>query len=741
MMNACVITNSEGFWLEVKPFLDEAGFTAIRREFGDTGTSPTLELPALVIAKCNTAAAWSFIRSLRALPEGASHIVWAVVERMDSQAEQNATSVEADDYLAWPLDRDRLRFRLAAARRRLEAIEEMRRARAEFAADEERWSLVQQGARGGIWDSFPEGAPLSSPDQPVWFSPEMKKLLGYSDDEFPNVLGSWMSRLHPEDRPTVVESVRQSLEKKEEFEIQYRLRNKQGNYVWFNGRGRGVYDSKGQVVRIVGSVRDITENRRVAEALQASEAKWRSLVENAPDIISVVDLDGTIQFMNRDWPGLAGADSIGKNLVALAPAKRHDEIQAALKEVAESGRPTRFEINFSGPDGKLVWYGSRVGPILNSDGVTALVIITTDITFRKRAEEEREQFVATIENSSDFIAMMEESKKLLHVNPAGCKLIGLEGQHRAKDISLSDVYAPDSRSRYEEEILPALSSTGRWTGEIRFRNFSNGQPIDVHQKIFVIRNPQSGAPLCLATISRDIRARKRQEAELQQEQELLRKLLDLHERDRQLVAYEIHDGLAQSMAAALMHLQAFQHIASEQLGGNEFERGLTLLREAVQETRRLISGLRPPVLDELGIVAAIEYLINENRTEVPDIQFTRRTRFVRLAPPLESAIFRIVQEALSNIRLHSGSRRAKIELYENGQHLRLVVRDWGQGFDMAHVNKSRFGLQGIQQRARLLGGKVIIESRPGEGTSVVVDFPLILDRKDDGAERGISAAK
>jgi signal transduction histidine kinase len=193
------------------------------------------------------------------------------------------------------------------------------------------------------------------------------------------------------------------------------------------------------------------------------------------------------------------------------------------------------------------------------------------------------------------------------------------------------------------------------------------------------------------------------------------------------------------MAAALMHLQAFQHVAAERLEGSDFDRGLNLLREAVQEARQLISGLRPPVLDELGIIAAIDYLINETRPDVHDIRFVHHTKFGRLAPPLESAIFRIVQEALSNIRTHSGSRRAKVELIEHGEQLRLVVRDWGKGFDPAQVHEGRFGVQGIRQRVRLLGGSVVIDSRPGEGTTVVVDFPLILNRSEDDSEQGHAA--
>ena len=387
-------------------------------------------------------------------------------------------------------------------------------------------------------------------------------------------------------------------------------------------------------------------------------------------------------------------------------------------------------------DGKLSWFASRVGPIHRAERITALMIITTDITFRRRAEEEREQFVATIENSSDFIGMMDHAGNFLHLNPAGCSLIGLHDQEGAKKLSLADVYM----RRLPRALREGNLAQGLRRGALVGRN-PLSESVDRRgdrRSPEAVSHPQS-------TIRRTVMpghdfprrpARKRQEESLRQEQELLRKLLDLQEHDRQLISYEIHDGMAQQMAAALMHLQAFEHLAANRLEGAEFERGLNLLREAVQEARRLISGLRPPVLDEFGIIAAIEHLINEVRPDVPEIQFVHHTKFDRLAPPLESAIFRIVQEALSNIRRHSGSRRAKIELFEHGQQLRLVVRDWGKGFDMARVHAGRFGLQGIQERGRLLGGKAIIESRRGQGTTIVVDLPLIFDRRETKSEQG-----
>jgi signal transduction histidine kinase len=240
-------------------------------------------------------------------------------------------------------------------------------------------------------------------------------------------------------------------------------------------------------------------------------------------------------------------------------------------------------------------------------------------------------------------------------------------------------------------------------------------------------------------IATDITQRKYAEEQVRREQQSLRQLLDLQERERRLIAYDIHDGLVQYLTGALMHLEAFA--ASNALGNSpaDYERGTELLREALAEGRRLISGLRPPILDERGVVAALEYLVSEIRPDIPLIEFQNHTHFGRLAPAIEVAIFRIAQEALTNVRLHSGAERAQVELVQHGEWVRLVVRDWGRGFDPATVQEERFGLQGIRQRARLLGASAAVESAPGQGTVLTVDFPLIQEKPMATGEHSPSA--
>lgn len=223
--------------------------------------------------------------------------------------------------------------------------------------------------------------------------------------------------------------------------------------------------------------------------------------------------------------------------------------------------------------------------------------------------------------------------------------------------------------------------------------------------------------------SEDITALKESERNLERERGVLRRLIAIQEKERQLVSYEIHDGLAQYIAGAIMHLEAHLH-AQEGHASRELVDGVRLLRAAAEESRRLIGGLRPPALDELGIIEAIESLVADARIEIPEVTFTHRLPDRRLPNPLETTIFRLVQESLNNVRRHAqaGSAEVVVELAPRGVHVR--ISDDGRGFDPAKVSEDRFGLEGIRQRCRLVGVEPRIETAPGKGTVIDVVLPM-----------------
>ena len=165
-----------------------------------------------------------------------------------------------------------------------------------------------------------------------------------------------------------------------------------------------------------------------------------------------------------------------------------------------------------------------------------------------------------------------------------------------------------------------------------------------------------------------------------------------------------------------------------------------MLRESHLETRRLIYGLKPVLLDEMGVVAAVKNLIEEtNKQGKPKIEF-RSAGVGRLESMLEHSIFRIIQESINNARRYSQSNRVRIKLTQKDARIQLEIQDWGVGFDVARVRDGHFGLEGIQERARAFGGHAMINSTPGKGTRIVVDLPALgaaTPRQPPGVTNGI----
>ena len=184
-------------------------------------------------------------------------------------------------------------------------------------------------------------------------------------------------------------------------------------------------------------------------------------------------------------------------------------------------------------------------------------------------------------------------------------------------------------------------------------------------------------------VIRDVTERKRAEESLHREYRNLKHLLQSSDHERQLIAYEIHDGLAQQLAGALMQFQTFGHLKDKnpKEAAKAYDAGLTMLQQGHFEARRLIAGVRPPILDESGIVEAVAHLVHElGREKGPNIEYRSRVDFDRLDPTLENAIYRIAQEALTNACQHSKSERISVRLLQCGDRLRIEIRDWGVGF-------------------------------------------------------------
>src|ERR671920_466122 len=224
--------------------------------------------------------------------------------------------------------------------------------------------------------------------------------------------------------------------------------------------------------------------------------------------------------------------------------------------------------------------------------------------------------------------------------------------------------------------------------------------------------------------------------------ELVGRLIVAQEEERHRVAYEIHDGFTQMAAAAYRHLALFaerrpQESAQDQ---QELEDAVALVRRTVEEGRFFIANLRPTPLDDFGLATAIRMQIEELQTEGFEASYEDTLGEERLPGPLETAFFRVAQEALTNVRKHAHTQRVRVSLGLSDGSVRLEVSDWGRGFTPAEIKQGagpgeRVGLSSMRERIALLGGSFEVLTEPGNGTSVVAEVPL-QGTTGEGVENG-----
>lgn len=318
--------------------------------------------------------------------------------------------------------------------------------------------------------------------------------------------------------------------------------------------------------------------------------------------------------------------------------------------------------------------------------------------------------------SGDYIVVVDRDLRVRFVNRTGHGLTPDDVLGR----NILDFTSDDSTPRLRAAIEEVFTSGGQKSLATVVRN-SDGS----HSEFAVQVGPivRDGGVAAAMVACEDITLLKRSERELHRERSVLRRLIDIQEQERQLVSYEIHDGLAQYIAGAIMHLEAYLYTLAGR-EPRELVDGVRLVRAAAEESRRLIAGLRPPALDELGIVDAIESLVADARIEIPRVEFVHALPEERLPPAIETAIFRVVQESLTNARRHAHATRADVSVAQVPAGIHVRVSDDGCGFEPTSIPDSRFGLEGIRQRCRLFGVEPTIDSAPGRGTAIDVVLPL-----------------
>jgi PAS domain S-box-containing protein len=342
----------------------------------------------------------------------------------------------------------------------------------------------------------------------------------------------------------------------------------------------------------------------------------------------------------------------------------------------------------------------------------ARVRTITRLNRYRRLLAERARLARMIELAPDGVLIVDDSGSIVLANPAMLRLLGAPQEADLLGRPMIGFVVLEQRDECRARLRAAMAEPA---AVVRFESMLVRQdgtrlPLEMHAGNFA----WAGQP-AVQIIARDITERKRAE---------------LLEEERHQIAYELHDGLAQIVTSAHQHLQAYagNHRPRRTPARQQLDQALELARRAVQEVRRVIAGLRPTALDDFGLAVALQMHVESLRADGWEIDYQSTLGAERLPPAIETVIFRVAMEALTNIRKHAATTRALVDLRREGPSLCLQVQDWGRGFDPAALIGGaslgeRIGLRGMRERIELLGGQWSIESRPG-GTRIVAIVPL-----------------
>ncbi len=380
------------------------------------------------------------------------------------------------------------------------------------------------------------------------------------------------------------------------------------------------------------------------------------------------------------------------------------------------------------PDGSIHWFIAKGKALFEGQGserrATRFIGTVLEITERKQAElavrQAEEKFRAVATHAPVGIFQTDIQGRRVFVNQRWCEIVGAEPSE-ALGESWQAFLHPEDRQKYLDEWQNAVRHGRGLLKDVRFVNPDTGIRW-VTGSVTALQDSSGGVIGYIGTTI-DVTDRKLAAEALEAEQELMRHTIQLQDHERKLIAYEIHDGLVQYATGALMQLEGLRGRTDCESLVQQIDDIAEVLQRAVAEGRRIIDGIHTPVLDDWGVVAAVRQLIDEEERAHVRVEFDGDPALGRMDRGIEEALYRITQEAMTNVRKHSQAENVRVELCRRGDRVHLCVRDWGVGFTPANGARQVHGLMGMTERARIAGGQCKIHSAPGQGTQIVVDLP------------------
>lgn len=552
----------------------------------------------------------------------------------------------------------------------------------------------------------------------------------------------WARGLHPDDRQRVFREWTRLAEDDPNRPLEFRFVRPDGETVWVNGRFAAVRDHAGQVTGYVGTVSDVTQTRQAARDVRESEQKYRALFHGGL-AGTVIMQDDRVVLANQAFARIHGYTveelmtwTVGELAELVHPEDREMVLERSRKRQQGEAVPKQYPFRIVRPDGEVRWLELHGEPI-QYQGRLASLVSCIDVTERRAAEaalrESERRYRSLVEEQAELLCRFLPDGTLTFANEAYCRYFGRElGELIGRKL-------PELTRERGEMARRYVASFGQLTPKTAERTWEEGVTMPdgrVMWQHWVSRGvfAPDGALVEVIATGRDITQRKRMETELRESNRRLRaltkRLETVREDERTRLAREIHDELGHTLTGLKMDTAWLRRRVEGKTAPDALKKRIDAMSSAldalIRAVRRTSSNLRPPVLDDLGLVAAVEWACGD---------FQKRTGIdchVVASPPdfhidgdRGTAVFRILQELLNNVLQHAGASRVDVRLAQEDGRLTLEVRDDGCGIEDERVTSpTSLGVIGMRERALAFGGDLTLKGQADVGTIAVAQIPL-----------------
>ena len=584
---------------------------------------------------------------------------------------------------------------------------------------------AQRLAKVGSWRWDPET------DTVTW-SEELYRIAGL-DPSMPAVSYKDHPKLYTaESWQRLQAAVEEALRTGAPYELDLEMIRFDGERRWLTARGEALRDISGRVVQLRGTVQDVTERKKIEDALRESEARLRLAQEAAHVGVFEWNIQKNLTFRSPEMERIYGVErgTFGNTVEAwmerIHPADRK-RVESELWQHVQRGRVADREFRIVKPSGEVRWLFSRGYVFQDLAGKPVRMVgVSIDITDRKTAEEalrESEDRFRLVANTAPVMIWMSGTDKLrTYFNTPWANFTG-----RSLESELGNGWAegvhPDDLKNCFETYTKSFDRRENFQMEYRLRRY-DGEYRWVLDMGVPRLNPNGSFAGYIGSCI-DVSERKLAEEVLSN---VSRGLIEAHEEERTRIARELHDHINQRLALLEIDLEHLE--VSPPHSRAELTAHLHELRQRLSETASEIQAishrLHSSKLEYLGIVAAAKSFCKELsvRNNV-EINFTHDSALRDLPYEISLCLFRVLQEGLQNAVKHSGVRRFDVELRETPTDVELAVSDFGKGFELtAAMTDPGLGLVSMQERVRLVNGTISILSEPMRGTKILVRAPL-----------------